>query len=88
MCREKKKKEVPRFQIINDEDDVDDDDDNDDDNDDDDDDDDDVVRDDGCGGDEFSGGGTGNEMINLTKNWTRRWRRIQHTDNKQDGQTL
>ena len=68
MCREKKKKEVPRFQIINDEDDVDDDDDNDDDNDDDDDDDDDVVRDDGCGGDEFSGGCTGNEMINLTKN--------------------
>ena len=67
MCREKKKKEVPRFQIINDEDDVDDDDDNDDDNDDDDDDDD-VVRDDGCGGDEFSDGGTGNEMINLTKN--------------------
>ena len=67
MCGEKKKKEVPRFQIINDEDDVDDDDDNDDDNDDDDDDDD-VVRDDGCGGDEFSGGCTGNEMINLTKN--------------------
>lgn len=46
MCRGEKKKETPRFQIINDEDD--------------DDDVDDGVGD-CCGGDDFSGGGTGNE---------------------------
>ena len=63
MCRGEKKKETPRFQIINGEDD-----DNDDDDDDDDDGDDDGVGDDGCGCDDFSGGGSGNDMINLNQN--------------------